>query len=83
MSVDDELVSIARTALGQEAGLTAEQSRRLRGETAAELRADAKAMRSELGLPPLDERERDEQGRFRAAESGVDMNRMIRAAAGR
>jgi len=81
--MDDELVSIARVAIGEQHGLTPQQSKRLRGDTAAELRADARAMRTELGLEPLDERERDEHGRFRSAESGVDMNRRIREAAGR
>jgi hypothetical protein len=79
VTVDDELRDIARTALGAEYGLSPEQAQRLRGETAAELRADAKAMRAELGLAPVDERERDEGGRF----VGGDMNARIRAASGR
>jgi hypothetical protein len=81
--MDNEVVTIAKTAIAAEYGLSPVQARRLHGDTASDLRADAKAMRAELGLPELDERERDEHGRFRAAESGVDMNRMIRAAAGR
>ena len=75
---DDELVTIARQAIGEHYGLTADQARRLHGDTAAELREDAKLMRSELGLPPLDERERDGRGRFAA-----NMNAIIRARAGR
>jgi hypothetical protein len=79
--VDDELVTIARTAIGAEYGLTPEQARRLRGDTAGELRADAKAMRSELGMPALDERARDRRGRFDS--ESADMNRRIREALGR
>jgi hypothetical protein len=57
--VDDELLSIARTSIGAEVGLNPAQSRRLVGETAGEIRSDAKAMARELGLvvdvdPPRD-----------------------------
>jgi hypothetical protein len=38
-------------------------------------------MRRELQLPDLDERERDERGRYRT--KSVDMNTAIRQAAGR
>jgi hypothetical protein len=77
--VDEELAQIARAAIAAEFGLTPEQARRLHGETAAEVRADAKAMRSELGLPNLDDRERDKRGRFK----GGTMNELIRQASGR
>jgi hypothetical protein len=86
--VDEELFGIAKTAIGAEYELTAAQAARLHGETASDLRADAKAMRKELGMPSLeDERERDEQGRYRE-RSAVDslhahMNERIRAAVGR
>jgi hypothetical protein len=39
-------------------------------------------MRAELGMEPLDERDRDEHGRFRSG-APMDMNAAIRAAAGR
>jgi hypothetical protein len=78
---DDELLKLAKRAIGDEFELTPAQAGRLRGATASELRDDARAMRRELRLPDLDERERDEHGRYRA--KGVDMNAAIRAAAGR
>jgi hypothetical protein len=77
---DDELVGIAREAIGSRFGLTPAQSARLRGATRVEIEGDAKAMRSELGLTPLDERTRDEGGRY---ARGDDMNSIIRAASGR
>jgi hypothetical protein len=82
---DDELYSIARTSIGAEQELTPEQSARLRGQTAAELRDDAKQMRRELGMP-VDDRPRDEAGRFRernAVDLHRSMNSLIRQAAGR
>jgi hypothetical protein len=85
--LDPELLSIARASIGAEHELTPEQSARLRGQTASELRADAKAMRRELGLPVDDprERDRDDQGRFVGASGSgkFDMNSFIREAAGR
>jgi hypothetical protein len=90
--MDDELLSIAKTAIGAEIGLTAAQSRRLSGTSAAELRADALDMGRELGIvadaPPAP---RDHGGRFAAAggiydqreRGGLDMNRLIREASGR
>jgi hypothetical protein len=58
----------------------------LRGSTVSALRDDAKQMRDELGLEPLDEhddrgRHRDQGGRFARGER--DMNSIIRAASGR
>jgi hypothetical protein len=76
---DDGVLALARERVGAHFGLSAAQSARLRGSTKAEIEADAKAMRGELGLPPLDERERDEGGRYASG----DMNARIRAAAGR
>ena len=81
----DELLGLAREHVGTAFGLTSEQSARLRGGTKAEIEADAKAMRAELGLDPLDEgqqRERDEQVRFASSESAA-MNKLIRQAAGK
>lgn len=77
--VDAELVEIAKTAIGEHYGLTPGQAARLRGENRQEIEDDAKLMRRELGLPPLDDDRRDEHGRFRAA----DMNQVIRQASGR
>jgi hypothetical protein len=79
---DDELYAIARASIGATFGLSEAQSRRLHGATAAEIRADAKAMARELGLEvDNDDRGRDERGRF--AESGSSMNALIRQASGR
>jgi hypothetical protein len=90
--VDDELLALAKTSIGDEHGLTPAQSARLHGQTAKELRADARAMRGELGMEPLDEeRPRDHGGRFaksggiydKASPPADVMNRLIRSAAGR
>jgi hypothetical protein len=86
--IDPELFSIARASIGAEHELTSEQSARLRGQTAKELRDDARAMRGELGMEPLPsprDRDRDDQGRFVAASGSgkFDMNSFIREAAGR
>jgi hypothetical protein len=82
----DELLGLAREHVGTAFGLTSEQSARLRGATKAEIEADAKAMRAELGLDPIDggkQRERDEQGRFASNASSGTINSLIRRAAGR
>jgi hypothetical protein len=69
-----------------EFGLTEPQARRLRGQSADEVRADAKAMRRELGLP-VDDRLRDGAGRYRQRNPVDDlhgsMNKLIRTASGR
>jgi hypothetical protein len=82
---DEELFSIAKTAIGAEHELTPQQSARLRGQTAKELRDDARAMRGELGMPSLDDRPRDQSGRFAASDSSKNarVNDIIREAAGR
>ena len=81
----DELLGLAREHVGSAFGLSPEQSARLRGATKSEIEADAKAMRAELGLDPIEDgqqRERDESGRFASSESTA-MNRLIREASGR
>jgi hypothetical protein len=78
---DDDLLTLAKRAIGDDFELTPAQSARLRGATASELRDDARAMRRELQLPDLDERDRDDHGRYR--RKPVDVNAAIRAAAGR
>jgi hypothetical protein len=88
---DPELLSIARTSIGAEHGLSPEQSARLHGQTASELRDDARAMRVELGLAPVEEeRPRDRGGRYAKSggvydqgTSGARFNQLIRQAAGR
>jgi hypothetical protein len=88
--VDDELVALAKAAIGQEVGLNAAQSRRLVGETTSEIRDDAQRMAREVGLivdtdPPPD------PGGWFAKSGGIydkgspnaDVNARIRAAAGR
>jgi hypothetical protein len=49
-AVNDDLIEIAKTAIGAEVGLSAAQARRLSGGSADELRRDARAMAAELGL---------------------------------
>jgi hypothetical protein len=79
--VDDELLTLAKRAFGHEFDLSPEQAARLNGNDAKSLREDAGRMRGDLGMSPLDERERDGQGRFSRGEN--DMNTIIRTAAGR
>jgi hypothetical protein len=80
-----DLAEIGRVSIGvNEFGLTEAQSKRLRGESADEVRADARAMREELRLEPIEpERARDDGGRYAAGEDEGDMNRLIREASGR
>jgi hypothetical protein len=89
--MDNDLLSIAKTAIGGEIGLTPAQSRRLSGETAVDLRADALQMGRELGLVVDDPPPRDRGGRF-AKSGGIydkpgsknsTMNDWIRTVAGR
>jgi hypothetical protein len=89
---DPELFTIARASIGSEHGLTPEQSARLHGQTARELRDDARAMRGELGMEPLDDDPpRDHGGRFarsggiydQGASGAARFNQLIRQAAGR
>ena len=81
--VDDaEILDLAKAAVGSQFGLTAQQSARLRGDTAEALKADAKLMQTELGIHQVDDRERDGKGRYRGSES-KQMNDAIRQAAGR
>jgi hypothetical protein len=76
-----DLAEVGRLAIGQhEFGPTEAQSRRLLGQTADEVRADAKPMRHELGLPPLgDGRPRDPAGRFASSGGVYDINAAIRS----
>jgi hypothetical protein len=80
---DPELFAIARASIGAEHGLSPAQATRLRGHTAGELRADALEMRRELGLDPVDERPRDQGGRYAKTGGIYDLNRELRRAAGR
>ena len=88
MPDDDATLDFLRTSVAREAGLPESAARRLKGQTVGELRADAAVMRSEHGLPPLDDdkhdgRQRDESGRFAGTPAVGDMNTIIRAASGR
>jgi hypothetical protein len=83
--MDDDLLQVAREAIGAHFGLSAQLSARLRGSTRSELESDARAMRRELGLPELDERgehRRDKRGRFRAT-TNRELNEAVRKVAGR
>jgi hypothetical protein len=80
--LDTETLSYLRTRIAQEAGLPEQHAHRLVGGSLAALRQDARKMRAELGMETLDDRERDEQGRFRSA-APMDMNALIRQASGR
>jgi hypothetical protein len=82
-NVDDELVGRAKVSIALEHGLRESDAPRLVGSSAAELHADAKAMAKELGAFDPSERTRDDLGRFTDPEGEVDVNAMIRAAAGR
>jgi hypothetical protein len=80
--VDDDLLAYAKTAVGAEHGLSAAQSKRLKGTTPADLHADAKAMVRELGLVDPTQQPRDAStGRYSGEH--VDMNELIRGVAGR
>ena len=81
-TMDDATRQVLQRVVGDEAGLPASVHTRLRGDDVAALLADARAMRSELGLPPLDKpQERDEGGKFSGGRAQI--NAMIRAKAGR
>ena len=57
-----DLSEIGRVSIGvSEFGLSEGQSKRLRGESADEVRADARTMRSELGLDDEGDDDRHEQ----------------------
>jgi hypothetical protein len=79
---DNETAAYLRERVGAEHGLSAAQSRRLRGTTVAELHADAKAMAKELDVIDPSERARDQGGRFTGSEN-VAINEAIRQASGR
>ena len=84
---DDETLDYLKLAVAREFDLSEANGRRLRGATVSALKDDARAMRAELALPPLDDeqddRARDAQGRFSRSGSAGDMNRLIRQASGR
>jgi hypothetical protein len=81
---DGDLIGYVKTKVGEAAGLTEAQARRLTGSTLREIEADAKTMAKELGLV-VEDRARDEGGRFVSGgeSEGRTMNRIIREAAGR
>jgi hypothetical protein len=79
--VDADLLQLGQEHVAQRYGLAPNLASRLQGTTLRELEDDAAKMRAELGLRPLDERQRDAGGRFAGAV--VDMNTAIRRAAGR
>jgi hypothetical protein len=79
---DAKLVAYAKLQIGREHGLDETDSRRLAGNTADELHADARAMARELGVTDPTERARDQRGKFASGE-GRSMNQLIRAASGR
>jgi hypothetical protein len=77
--LDDDTLDYLKLAVAREYELSESQGRRLQGTTVTALKDDARAMRRELQMPDLDERDRDEHGRFK----GRSMNDAIRATAGR
>ena len=79
----DDLIEIAKTAIGAEVGLSPAQSRRLVGGSADELRRDAREMAREFGLAVDDDQRRDQAGRYASAADGRSMNELIRAVSGR
>jgi hypothetical protein len=82
--MDDELLALARVEVGRQHGLSAAQSARLIGDSAAALHRDAAQMCRELGIVDLRERTRDRAGRYASSESDSrSINALIRAASGR
>jgi hypothetical protein len=79
--IDPELRALAQAHIADEYDLPAGARQRIRGDDLRSMRADAKLLREELGLRPLNERGRDAGGRFSGAVA--DMNSAIRHAAGR
>jgi hypothetical protein len=80
---DDELLQYVKVAVARDHGLSDGQARRLTGQSLREIEADARRMRRELGLDPLDEPQpRDRQGRYRGSEHAA-INNALRAASGR
>ena len=83
---DAETMTLLREIAASEAGLPPTLGSRISGSTIGELRADAAALASQLGVAPeepareRDEAGRDEAGRF--ARTSSSFNRMIRDAAG-
>jgi hypothetical protein len=82
MALDAETRTFLAHHVGAEHDIPEALRPRLGGESVAELRADAAALATELGIAPQEPaRARDEGGRFARTSSG--MNSIIRQAAGR
>ena len=77
---DAETLSFLAHHVGEEHGIPEQLRSRLSGETVSELRHDASELAKQLGIAPVQERQRDEAGRFARTSSGF--NRLIREAAG-
>jgi hypothetical protein len=89
VNTDPDLVAAAKREIARQHGLDPDRSHRLVGGSAAVLHADAALWAKQEGIfdPTTRHDERDESGRFAPRSStqggGFDMNRAIRAAAGR
>lgn len=81
--MDAELLEAAKRDVARQHGIPQEFAYRLVGSDARSLHEDAKALARELNVVDPSERTRDDAGRFTDADGKVDVNRMIRAAAGR
>ena len=84
--MDAQTLSVLRQTVAEHVGLPEQMADRIRGETLAELQADAGKLMAELGLTPSEsatpiKRARDEAGRFAAGND--QMNDAIRGAARR
>jgi hypothetical protein len=78
--VDPESRAYIADHVGQENDIPEALRSRLNGESLAELRADAQAMREQLGIAQEPARQRDQAGRFAKTSSGFST--LIRQAAG-
>jgi hypothetical protein len=79
--IDAEILQLARRHVAEKYGIAPTLAGRLHGSTLKGLEQDAARLREDLGLGPLNERDRDERGRFSGGSS--DFNHRIRAAIGR
>jgi hypothetical protein len=79
--MDDESAAALRALAGREHGVPERLHGRIAGEDLPSMRRDAETLAGQLGLTsPARERQRGADGRF---SSSNDLNRAIRAAAGR
>jgi hypothetical protein len=79
--LDPAILKVAQESVAQRFGIAPTLAPRLRGDTLKALEDDAARLREDLGLGPLQERERGADGRFASSASG-GMSAIIRRQAG-